>query len=190
LRNRHSGPFQLPSELQPLIHNASKPIAEYREGDPRYPDVVRSLVSALESLPPFLAIEHVGSTAIAGCGGKGVIDLLALYPGGSLSEAKAFLLAVGFRRQGPEFSRPWPEDRPMYLGSYHWLDEPFLIYVHVVDRESNEVCRFRMFKERLLQDPSLLREYCACKRQILAEGITDTDDYAVRKWPFIRKVLE
>jgi len=77
----------------------------------------------------------------------------------------------------------------MLLGWYRWLDDPFLIYIHVVHRASDEVRRFRMFKERLMQNPDLLREYCACKRQIVMQGVVDTDDYAVRKRPFIHKVL-
>jgi GrpB-like predicted nucleotidyltransferase (UPF0157 family) len=175
--------------MHPLIHPAAKPFAEYHEWDPRYPEVVRSLVSALGPLPPYLKIEHVGSTSIPGSGGKRVIDLLALYEGGFLNDAKAFLLAAGFGKQGPEFSRAWPEERPMFLGSYRWLDEPFLIYIHVIDGASDEVRRYRVFKERLMQNPDRLWEYCACKRQIVTEGVRDTDDYAVRKRPFIHKAL-
>lgn len=77
----------------------------------------------------------------------------------------------------------------MYLGSYLSFGERFIIYVHVVHRTSDEVRRFRAFKERLAQDPVLLEEYCACKRRIIAEGVTDTDDYAVRKRPFFHKIL-
>ncbi len=172
-----------------LIEPASKPTAEYRAWDPRYPDVARSLVTALSPLPRFLSIDHVGSTAIPGCGGKCVIDLLALYEGGFLEETKDLLLAVGFVRQGPGFSHPWPNDRPMYLGLYRCKGEPFLIYVHVVHRASDEVRRFCTFKARLLQNPDLIAEYCSCKRQIIAEGITDTDTYAVRKRAFMHKVL-
>jgi GrpB-like predicted nucleotidyltransferase (UPF0157 family) len=177
------------SEMQPLLHPASKPSAEYHEWDPRYPEIVRSLISALSPLPPFLTIEHIGSTSIPGCGGKRIIDLLALYEDGFLNEARTFLLAIGFGRQGPEFSRAWPEERPMYLGLYRWFNEPFLIYIHVIHRASDEVRRFRTFKERLMQHPELLTQYCAYKRQIVTEGIMNTDDYAVLKRPFIHQAL-
>jgi GrpB-like predicted nucleotidyltransferase (UPF0157 family) len=175
--------------MQPIIHPGSKPSAGYHEWDPRYPEVVQSLVSALNPMPSFLMIEHVGSTAVPGCGGKRIIDLLALYEDSFLDEAKAFLLAIGFSRQGPEFSRAWPEERPMYLGSYRWRDEPFLVYIHVIHHTSDEVRRFRMFKDQLMHSPDLLAEYCACKRQIVMDGVTDTDDYAVRKRPFFHKAL-
>ncbi|HEV8072880.1 MAG TPA: GrpB family protein, partial [Opitutaceae bacterium] len=56
-------------------------------------------------------------------------------------------------------------------------------------RASDEVRRFRTFKERLMQHPELVTQYCACKRQIVTERVMDTDDYAVRKRPFIHKAL-
>jgi GrpB-like predicted nucleotidyltransferase (UPF0157 family) len=143
----------------------------------------------MDPLPPFLAFEHVGSTAVAGAGGKPVIDLLALYEDGSLEETKRFLLGIGFGTQGSEFSRAWPKDRPMYLGSYQWDNESFLIYVHVVHKASDEVRRFRLFKERLMTDARLLDEYCECKKRIILNGVSDTDEYAVQKRPFLHKAL-
>lgn len=172
-----------------LIQPASKPRAEYHEWDPRYPGVVRSFLSAMDPLPSFLGFEHVGSTAIPGAGGKRVIDLLALYEDGCLEKATAFLLGIGFGRQGPEFVRAWPDKRPMFLGLYHWSKEPFLVYVHVVQKTSDEARRFQLFKERLKGDPGLLNEYCRCKKKIVSDGVTDTDEYAALKRPFFHKVL-
>jgi GrpB-like predicted nucleotidyltransferase (UPF0157 family) len=173
----------------PIFEPASKPPAEYHDWDPRYPDVVRTLTDAIGQLPEGVTFEHVGSTAVVGCGGKGVIDLLALYPEDALEPAKRHLLELGLNRQGPEFSRPWPESRPMFLGWYRYLGEPFLIYVHVVCRSSDEVRRFREFKHVLGSSAELVVEYCQLKRLILASGITDTDDYAVRKRSFFRRAL-
>ena len=176
-------------DMQPLIEPAFKPKAEYHDWDFRYLEVVRSLVSAMSPLPPFLAFEHVGSTAITGCGGKGVIDLFALYKDGFLEEAKHYLLAVGFRRQGSGFSHPWPEHRPMFFGNYRWKNDLFLIYVHIIHYESDEVRRFRTFKERLAANPELISEYCELKRKIVFAGQQDTDEYKLQKRPFMHKVL-
>lgn len=175
--------------MHPLIQSASKPCAEYHEWDSRYPDVARALLSDLEPVPDFLTFEHVGSTAIPGCGGKRVIDLLALYHYDSLEDSKEFLLKHGFVRQGPEFARAWPDDRPMYLGSYNCDLEVFLIYVHVIHNASDEVRRFRAFVTHLSESPELVAEYCECKRNIVSSGVTDTDEYAIQKRPFIHKAL-
>jgi len=174
--------------MDPVVAPAAKPRADYRAWDPRYPEVVRALVAALQP-PEFVSIEHVGGTAIPGCGGKGVIDLLALYRDGFLEAAKTFLLGAGFGRQGPEFARRWPEERPMYLGVYRWNAEPVLVYVHVVHQAADEVRRFRTFRERLRGDRSLVEEYGRVKQGIIAGGVTDTDDYAVAKRAFMHRVL-
>ena len=137
-----------------VFEGASKPNAGYRDWDLRMPELVRCLMSEMGLGPEGVTIEHVGSTAVVDCGGKGIIDLLALYPDGALDDTKAWLLTLGLGRQGPEFSRTWPESRPMYLGSYR----------HVA-------------------------EYCRVKRGIVSAGVTDTDEYAVQKRPFIHKAL-
>jgi GrpB-like predicted nucleotidyltransferase (UPF0157 family)/SAM-dependent methyltransferase len=172
-----------------LFENASKPRAEYYDWDPRYPEVVRALVSEVGQLPAGVAFEHVGSTAIPGCGGKGVIDLLALYAEGALEETKRWLLSLGLARQGSEFARAWPETRPMYLGWYRHQCERFMVYVHVVRSSSDEVRRFRDFRGLLGGSPELVAEYCRLKRQILSGGVTDTDEYAAQKRAFFRTAL-
>jgi GrpB-like predicted nucleotidyltransferase (UPF0157 family) len=181
--------FQGVGQPVSIFQSTPKPNAEYNDWDPRYPEVVRSLLSEVAPCPPGVALEHVGSTAIQGCGGKGIIDLLALYPDGSLDGTKRWLLGLGLNRQGPEFSRPWPETRPMYLGSFLYLGQAFVIYVHVVRQAADEVRRFRVFRDLLCRRPDLVTEYCAIKRQILASGVTDTDDYKVKKRPFMHKAL-
>jgi GrpB-like predicted nucleotidyltransferase (UPF0157 family) len=98
-----------------IFKRASKPIAQYHEWDPRYAEVVRCLLSDLGPLPAGVAIEHVGSTAVPGCGGKGIIDLLALYLASAIEETKAWLLVLGLSRQGAEFSA---------VGRIWWLSIP------------------------------------------------------------------
>ena len=175
--------------MRTIVNPAAKPKAEYREWDPLYPSAVRSLVSDLMPLPEYMTIEHVGSSAVSGCGGKGVIDLLALYQEGFLTASKEFLLSAGFCPQGREFLRPWPSDRPMLLGAFLLNESIFTIYVHVVNRDSDEVRRFRLFRDRLSSDAGLVAAYCEVKRRIISDGVTDTDEYAVRKRQIIQQIL-
>jgi GrpB-like predicted nucleotidyltransferase (UPF0157 family) len=172
-----------------IFRRATKPSANFRAWDPRYPDVVASLVAAVGERPAGVTLEHVGSTSIPGCGGKGVIDLIALYPAGALETAKTWLFSLGLITQGPEFARAWGDTRPMYLGSYVHDHEPFLVYVHVVCALSDEVRRFRDFRQTLSSSPALVEAYVTLKHEILADGVTDTDEYSVRKRPFMRQVL-
>ena len=52
--------------------------------DPRVPAVARRTASLITSRFPVLTVEHVGSTSISGCAGKGVIDLMVVYPPGPI----------------------------------------------------------------------------------------------------------
>jgi len=47
---------------------------------------------------PDITVEHVGSTAVSGCAGKGVIDLLIPYRKGGLEPDKETLKELGFQR--------------------------------------------------------------------------------------------
>src|SRR5882757_1424526 len=63
----------------PLVYPTGKPAATYQEWDPRYPSIFRHFLSEISILPEFLSIDHIGSTSVPGCGGKPILDLLALY---------------------------------------------------------------------------------------------------------------
>ena len=175
--------------MRTIVESATKPKAEYREWDPLYPAAAKALVTELMPLPEYVTFEHVGSTAVPGCGGKGVIDLLALYRQGFLAASKDFLLSAGFCPQGQEFGRPWPSDRPMLLGAFRWSERTYTMYVHIVSESSDEVRRFRLFRDRLSADPALVAVYCEVKRSIIEDGVIDTDEYAVRKRQIVHRIL-
>ena len=89
--------------------------AECREWDPAAFEVAGRLALDINAQAPSLTIEHIGSTSIPGCAGKGVIDLLVLYPPGQLEFARKTLDALGFQRQTG--CDPFPEGRPMRVGA-------------------------------------------------------------------------
>jgi GrpB-like predicted nucleotidyltransferase (UPF0157 family)/mannose-6-phosphate isomerase-like protein (cupin superfamily) len=136
---------------------------------------------------PDVVVEHVGSTSLPGCAGKGVVDLVVLYSPGRLPEVKAGLDALGFQRQtGP---RPFLEDRPMRIGSVVHDETSYPLHVHVIVADSPEAVELRTFRDRLMADKRLNEEYVALKRQILAGGVTDSLDYCDRKGEFIAGIL-
>lgn len=161
--------------------------AAYREYDPRAPQVAAHVASAINKQLPGVIVEHIGSTAVPGCGGKGVIDLMLLYHQGQLEEAKAALAVLGFQ---PQSTRdPFPETRPMRVGAIEFDGSIFGLHIHVIHIDSEEVKQLRSFRERLRADPQLLAGYLARKRQILAAGINDPIDYSIEKGSFIQAEL-
>jgi GrpB-like predicted nucleotidyltransferase (UPF0157 family)/mannose-6-phosphate isomerase-like protein (cupin superfamily) len=142
----------------------------------------------IESELPSVSVEHIGSTAAPGCAGKGIVDLMLLYPDGQLAAARDVLEALGFQQQTSRDA--FPEDRPMRTGSIMQDGTTFLLHVHVISASSPEVEVLRSFRNRLRNDPTLLANYIAAKKGIIAGGCTDSVDYCNRKGEFIMAVLE
>jgi GrpB-like predicted nucleotidyltransferase (UPF0157 family) len=155
--------------------------------DPRAAEVAHLVGSLIEARLPGIVVEHVGSTAVPGCAGKGVVDMMVLYPPGRLAEVRDGLAELGFSRQTTR--DPVPEDRPMRTGSVEHDGTRYRLHAHVLAADSPEVTAFRAFRDRLRADPGLVAEYVACKWGIIAEGITDTVDYSIRKGEFVVRVL-
>ena len=161
--------------------------AAVRPWDPRAVEAARRLRELIESKLPELAVEHIGSTSIPGCAGKGVVDLQVLYPAGALAAARDVLDSLGFQRQ--QSRDPWPEERPMRVGSIEQAGAIFQIHAHVICADDPEVDANRRFRDRLRADPALVEAYVAKKRAIVEGGVTDSTDYSYAKGDFIRDAL-
>ena len=157
--------------------------ATCNDHDPRSFEVARRVADLIESHLPDVKVEHVGSTAVPGCAGKGVVDLMVLYPPGRLPDVKDVLNALGFQQQTGR--NPFPEERPLRLGSIEHDGTRFRLHVHVIPVDSPEVLELRTFRDRLRGEPLLLEQYVALKRKIIAQGVTDSLDYSIRKGEFI-----
>jgi len=162
--------------------------ASYHEYDPRSAEVAEMVARQITSRLSEVTAEHVGSTAVPGCGGKGIVDLMLLYQPGRLQAAKDTLDVLGFQRQTGR--DPFPEERPMRVGSLQHAGKTFRFHVHVVAENSDEVRVLRSFRDRLRSDPELRAAYVACKRSILAAGVTDSLDYCEMKGIFIADWLQ
>jgi len=113
---------------------------------------------------------------------------MAIYPDGMLEEARTAVDALGFQRQ--TFGDPFPETRPMRVGTMRRDGHPYRIHVHVIAASSHEVEALRTFRDRLRRSTGLVRAYVACKRHLIARGVTQSPDYARAKGGFIGSVLE
>lgn len=159
----------------------------YHAHDPRASTVARRVASLIQSQLPTVSIEHIGSTSVPGCGGKGIVDLAVIYPEGQLEAARNTLDGLGFQRQTTR--NPFPEDRPMRVGSIEHEGSVFRLHVHVLSASSSETEQLRAFRSELESDSVLMAEYMEQKRAILASGCTDPVDYSFRKGGFVAEVL-
>jgi GrpB-like predicted nucleotidyltransferase (UPF0157 family) len=161
--------------------------AQYLPYNSESPKVAALLGEMIVTANPNLKIEHIGSTAVPGCWGKGIIDLLVMYGSGCIEPARHCLDTVGFQRQGgPEL---FPESRPMRVGGIEYLGRGYRIHAHVIEHGRADAIALLKFRDLLRQDSQLQRAYEAHKRAILARGLTKSNEYSKAKGDFIQRAL-
>ena len=118
---------------------------------------------------------------------KAVIDLMVAYRPGDLEAAKQVLDGLGFQHQSGD--DPFPEDRPMRVGTLENEGALFRIHAHVIAQDSTEVGELIGFRDRLRSDPDLVDRYVARKRAIIDGGTSDPLEYARIKGTFVGREL-
>jgi GrpB-like predicted nucleotidyltransferase (UPF0157 family) len=156
--------------------------------DPCAAQVAERIAQLITTQLPMVTVEHIGSTAVPGCAGKGVVDLMVVYPKGQLGIVKKALARLGFQRQTVGFLHP--ETRPMRVGSLEHQGTAFPLHVHVLASSSSEVAQLRAFRDRLRADPPLVAAYVARKKEIIAAGIADPAVYTRMKSLFFQQVQD
>lgn len=168
-----------------IVAKPDEPV-QVRPWDPRAPEVAARVAALIAGARPGTVAEHVGSTAVPGLAGKGVVDLVIEADPADIPAVTDVLLGLGF---GPQTHRdPFPPTRPMVRGAIEHDGRLYGLHVHVVPSGSGEAADFREFRDRLRADPALRAAYEAEKRR-LADGVTDDplDEYTAAKGRFIER---
>jgi GrpB-like predicted nucleotidyltransferase (UPF0157 family) len=172
---------------------STPPIGPYRrvpvqvqEADPDAPEVARRLTALIATRWPATPAEHIGSSAVPGLAGKGIIDLLLAAPPALIPAITQALHELGFQPQRPA---AFPPTRPMLWGAYHHRATQYRVHVHVVPASSPEVAAMRGLRDALCADPVLRRRYAALKRAIVAGGPADPVAFTKAKHHWIAATL-
>jgi GrpB-like predicted nucleotidyltransferase (UPF0157 family) len=183
-----------PHPSDPAMTATSRPpIGPYRrapvqvhQADPAAPEVARRLIELIATRWPQTPAEHVGSSAVAGLAGKGIIDLLLPAEAADLPAITQALVELGFQPQHPAV---FPASRPMLWGAFRHGATDYRVHVHVVPAASPEVAALRGFRDALRADPLLRRRYAALKRAIVAGGPVDPAVFSQAKHDWITAIL-
>jgi 5-(carboxyamino)imidazole ribonucleotide synthase len=155
------------------------------EWDPRVVEVAATVAALITDRRPDLVVEHIGSTAVPGLPGKGVVDLAIATTAEAIPGIVAEMYDLGFGPQpGPD---PWPPTRPMLVGSIVVDDHPFKVHLHV-QPGTEEIRRDLAFRDALRADPALVEAYAALKTDIVDGGLTEGHQYTYQKQAWIAEV--
>jgi GrpB-like predicted nucleotidyltransferase (UPF0157 family) len=185
---------ELPGRSDAGIRSPSTPpIGRYRrlpvqvhQADPHAPEAARRLIELIATRWPATPAEHVGSTAVPGLAGKGIIDLLLAAEPAHIPAITQALLELGFQPQVPA---AFPASRPMLWGAFRHGGTDYRVHVHVVPASSPEVAAMRGFRDALRADPHLRDGYAALKRAIVAGGPVDPMVFSNAKHDWIVATL-
>ena len=173
--------------MKPILPYCRVPIM-VRDANAATPEVARRVAELIAAKRPGAVAEHVGSSAVPGLAGKGTVDLLLPTPPEEIPAVTEDLLALGFQRQA--VATAFPATRPMLQGIIRHGDTSFRVHVHVVPAASPEVAALRGFRDALLADPQLRREYEQLKRDIVDGGTVDSVAFSRAKHAWIVAALE
>jgi 5-(carboxyamino)imidazole ribonucleotide synthase len=148
-------------------------------------DVAADVRRRISDRRPDLVVEHIGSTAVPGLPGKGIIDLAIATTPDDVPAIAELLRELGFGPQpGPD---PWPPSRPMLVGSLEMDGRSYRIHCHVLP-DTDELRRDLAFRDALLADPALVDAYAALKTDIVEGGPLEPHQYTYRKQAWIADV--
>ena len=129
--------------------------------------------------------EHIGSSAVPGLPGKGIIDLGTEADPADIPAITEAMYALGFGPQaGPD---AWPPTRPMHVGSIQDGGVTYRIHFHVHPRGTADLEKDLRFRDALRADPSLRDGYAQVKWQIVGpDGVAaDRMQYQAEKGDWI-----
>lgn len=137
-----------------------------------------------QSLFQQACIKHVGSTAIPGLGGKGIIDIAIAVEKSMLSQAKLALETLGY-----EFRSSFSTEERFYFVAYLPDCEEGLrrYHLHLTHPQSKPWQDLIGFKNYLLCHPKKVKEYAALKKRAALEAKEDGKIYQKIKEPIFQK---
>lgn len=140
----------------------------------------RKLIKALGNN---VVIEHVGSTAIPGLGGKGIIDIAIKTPKSKVSRYKDILKKLGYKT-----SLKHPEDnRRIFLQrKIRYSGKERRVHVHLTLKKKFWDT-FIIFRDKLNKNPELIKEYENLKKKAVKIARGDGQAYRDYKNEFLKK---
>jgi len=195
---RPAGVAGWPLHFHPVTHPAGdrtdlrilpyeRRVAHVADWDPRTAEVAGAIASMIARRRPGLAVEHIGSTAVPGLPGKGIVDLSVEVDPAQIHGVVELLYGLGFQPQpGPD---PWPPTRPMLVGAVDFDGDEFRIHFHVQPAGGDQR-RDLAFRDALRSDPELMRQYSELKTSITGGNSVDGFRYTHSKTTWILGVYK
>lgn len=131
-------------------------------------------------------IEHIGSTAVPGLGGKGIIDIMIAVPKNQVKDYSRFLQKAGYQ---------YLHQTKIKQRLFHWQDllgsggTLRRYHVHVTYPESEDWKNALAFREYLRTHPRDLNRYAEIKKKAAGESNENSEIYMGIKETILKEIL-
>ncbi len=154
------------------------------------------LFKIIKPIDSNVKIEHVGSTAVLGLGGKGIVDVFVGLSK-EVFEDKLDLVRDLLVKEGYEFRKQASYPERLFFREDYFEENSDVemkgkrrVHVHLVEcckEEWNNVVRFR---DILRNDKDILNHYVKIKKEAVEYAKGDGEKYREYKKGFIEKVIK
>lgn len=165
-------------EIEIVAHDASWPQLFEAE---------RTLLLRVLPADQVLAIEHAGSTAIAGLAAKPIIDIYLAVP--SIARARAMLVAP-IEALGYAYWADNPEpDRMFFVKGMPPYGARRTHHIHIAEPQSDAWQRPLLFRDYLLRTPDAAASYLRLKLDLASRHRHDREAYIRAKDAFVDDII-
>ncbi len=157
---------------------------EWREMYEREAVLIRGTLGA-----ELIFIEHVGSTAVPGLGGKPTLDVLATVRDIQGIDRYTFAFkAIGYHSQGEAITK----NSRLFVKSviHENKEEERLVNLHIFPDEHPEMMRMIDIRDYLMAHPDEARTYHEFKEKLFKKYPNDYAVYREKKDEFFKKLLK
>ena len=159
-------------------------VTDYNPDWPAWFERIRDLI-ARKLGPTFLAIEHVGSTAVPGMVAKPIIDLDVVIEPDLFETVKRLLGEFGYRHEG---DLGIPEREAFKLDGPGPAAALPPHHLYVCPRHSAELARHRAFRALLRAHREWAERLSELKRSLVTQYGDDREAYMAGKDALVRKI--
>lgn len=158
----------------------------FKSYNPSFPLLFEQEKRRIEKILRGAHIEHVGSTAVLGLGGKGIIDIAIAVTMEEMPNVYKILESLGYSygesgsNEQRWFFKIHLSDTKENLRTYH---------VHLTFEGSQEWIHLIKFRDYLRNHPEAAQEYAHLKKNAADLANEDGQEYRRLKEPFFKQIL-
>lgn len=156
----------------------------FRPYDPQLPELFSKEKNRLEKFIGNVLIEHVGSTAVPGLGGKGIIDIaVGVSDKSNFSEVSSKLIEAGYYYDPKDGT-----DERWFHGRK--ISDSERYHIHLTFKDSKDWKEMVSFRDYLRTHPEDVQQYAKIKEKASELSNQDAKTYMEIKAPIILDILK